>query len=543
MTETLNLSAEQSTGQYETTQDQVVPGQQPQEGLQNFDQSATETYAPDFASESEQAESVLTPRSGLEVTIKDEAVKTEVFHQLTAFREFIGGDRSKAGEISETGEAESPSEAISLLSDLGKLFVTDNDLKAIGESLVEQGEGEAEVIEKLDELSRELDQDVADILGHSIRGEDLFGHGMYKNNTSELLPLILRSGALKNKRGVYQALEEGEYVGTGEHSMMLHLRQNATRETFYFPAESVVDAAPYISPGIDDYSSDSEASVRAFEGSQNRIRGGEEARHGVGSTKHAFGEVEIEATDEFIASLPEASPRENRDDVSIMHSVDSPEQAADYELSLEDATIFLTPGGLAAGLAAEKEPTGDLKQEWIEKYLLDSETITRLNLDREPVEETRKRPSSLKIETCVVKVRQLSKHNLDDMSPELEELGIQADDLPVFKALLSEAYKVQAEYEDFATHEGMSTPGGAIATALSRLIARELGADEAVAKNIFFLSERRRSANDADGDTQYRFAQYRNRDQQGKHFVGYKDSKLGFSQQELARYCLERPAA
>lgn len=432
---------------------------------------------------------VLRPMRGLEITVPDDAVGTEVERQVVGLRNYLETGGSAEQPVRDTAEA------LGQLSDLAFLHLNEVDLQHIERSLAREGKPPREI----DTAMHSTLERMARVLEHSMKGDEVFGHSIYKD-TPGLFEKILKSGALKTKQGV--AREHGRLTGvtSGNHSQMIHMRQETAGETFYFGAGSLIEAAPYVSAGIDDYIGGSPGVVS---GMRNRIRGEDEAHAGPGGEKYAFTGVDISVDHSLWAALPRVEGREARKDISFMASTESPEAAGAYEFGLEDATIILR----SPSIQVESDTPTDSRE---------AALIHELDNDISGYKD---------------KVATLARSTRQTGLPDYKAAGIADEDKAVWSRMMGEIEAVQNQYDEFSKASGRNEMiRGAMATALAREKARLIGVDEKIVKNIYVME----ITNPLDL-TSRDFAKFREakKNPPTRRFVDYKTDILKFSQKEL----------
>lgn len=507
MSETLVLPAEQTT----LPPQEVLDPRRMEDAQLLGEPAVTDTVIAPPPQEAMADTETLRPMQGLEIKIADEQVRHEVSGQVTGFRNFLRGDTMPSDRAEEENPARDTVDALGRLSDLSTLHINENDLTGLQAALEREGKSAEEV----DTVIKGTLERMSRAIHHSIRGEDLFSHDIYKSQPGLLLS-ILKSGALKNKRGVTEMYGGSLGMTTGDHSQMLHMRQGHNEGLFYFAPGPLLDAAPYVSPGVDDYKHSGGAGVT--QGRGNRIRGMDEA-HGYGFSqdkKYAFTEVEIEISDELLAALPHVESPESRGDISFMASTESPAAAAAYEFSLTDAVIVLPDYGDGVNLGLEVEP---------------DEPEAKL------LHELGKNVSGYK-RTLIGLFRSSDEKG----SPDFSALNIPAENEAVWQRLLDETDKIQALYNEFQKATGKEQmQRGAMSTALLREQARAAGVSDEIIQNIFALE----GAVPMPGQSlRHEFAQFihnkKDPSRKNKMYVDYKSDKLQFSQADLANYCQGR---
>jgi hypothetical protein len=347
---------------------------------------------------------VLQTPLGLEVTIEDPIVAAETSRQLTTMRGFLRGDIEAGKQISVEAEASTPEDAFKLVSDLGALHVLPSDFESAEQNLVSAGSSKEEAHERRVALEASVKARVADVLSESIRGTDLFLHDI---STAAGWKGVLESGSLKSKpkmmqEGIYNSVTgsaqgvidveslkasaaKGFDSKDGLHSLLVHTRQRASVEdvpgsafSIYLPAPSIIERTPYITCGQDVQNQDG--------GIKNRITGKDEA-HG-GGTRNRFAGVKINASEEYLATLPPAVDRELVEDVTFMANTEDARSAGTYEYSVEDAVVTMSKQGMnyVAKELSQREDIPVLTPRIREKYLSDPAKVLALQNE---VKETR----------------------------------------------------------------------------------------------------------------------------------------------------------
>lgn len=351
----------------------------------------------------DQNEALQTPQ-GLEVVIEDPAVAVETSRQLTTMRGFLSGDIEAGKQISPEAEANTPEDAFKLVSDLGALYMLPSDFESAEKSFLSAGSTTEQAHVRRVALEATVKERVAEVLSESIRGTDLFRHDI---STAAGWKGVLESGSLKSKPKMMQEGQYNSVTGSaqgvidvenlqasaaksfdssdGLHSLLVHTRQRETVDidpgsafSIYLPASSIIERTPYITRGQD---------VQNQEGGiRSKITGKDEA-HG-GGTRNRFAGVKINASKEYLATLPPATERELVEDVTFLSNTEDSHTAGSYEYSVEDAVVTMSKQGMnyIARELSQRDDDPALTPRIREKYLADPAKVLALQNE---IKETR----------------------------------------------------------------------------------------------------------------------------------------------------------